>query len=510
MVPSSNSLTKLRDGPEAGMALYRKLVQRPGSLLALGMKRPWGSDLLLHPIPSSRRRIRPHPLPHQATLTVMIASFSSLSSYADEMASRRLTALFDDPTMFSSHHLTNGRVCKSPISMPILDPTRCYALQTKGVTTRQSRGAGIGLVLYDPISKFKLWSSRIYVYGYRNSLEAEYSALIMGMDYASQVFGVRRLLVESSYHPIVHQITGRYDTRKPSLRTLLNKVRDAQLQFDDCAFHFIKSLPDMRNVETLAYRALASRKCSNIVESIGWQIHERDPMVEKSVLLCSRNNYNNPTMLPPDPPASHLVQIDPSQTYKLQFDGGSRRKFGVAGAGMVIYDTLGDDDGSVEHEIWSGWYFHDEIATNNIAEYLGLLYGLQCALSMDIRKLVVEGDSLLVVRQMNEGYLTKEKSLTILRDRARQVADAFEDCEIRHIPRNLNRRADWLAKYAMDKCESYGFLFLDGRKDSTGWSQSGSLANTTLHSSVRPGYAPSDVSRANKLRRGKTEKEKST
>jgi ribonuclease HI len=427
----------------------------------------WNSSITLHrdlTIFSRAKRKLPHPFQIVSSVTNgahIRFSFSSSSSCIQELANRRLIAVFNDSPIPSSN-VKNDYDGTAPTN-PLLKPFRTYALQAKGVTTPQSKGSGIGLVLYDPISKVELWSSRMYVYGHRNSLEAEYTAVIMGMDYASEVLGAKRLLVESSFHAIVHQITGKYTTKTPSLRWLLHEIQRVQRKLDDCAFYHIKSFADMIKAENLAYRALATRKSSNVVETEGWQIHQRDPVSDRFILPRLHSNHN-PPVFPPDPPAAQSVEIDPSQQYLLQFDGGARSDFGIAGAGMVIYNQKE----SCRQEIWSGWYFHDEDVSNNTCEYVALLFGLKCALSMDIRKIVVEGDSLLVVRQMNGDYWTREESLMVLRDKAREAANAFEECEIRHIPRARNRRADWLAGHAMDKGESYGFDVLDHQSISTG------------------------------------------
>jgi ribonuclease HI len=352
----------------------------------------------------------------------------------------------DDTTNISS----DGRTLPQ-----CLDPDRVYALRARGVTSRQSRGAGIGLVLYDPVSGTDLWSSRLFLSGSRAGLEAEYSAICLGMDFCHDILSVRRLLVESSYHAVVHQLTGVYTTRKPSLQVLLQHARNLQQQFDDCAFCYITSLSDMFKVETLAFRALATLRSSGTL--MDWEPSERDPMNQVSWTIPHWKQPTNPrTALLPDSSPARSIDIDPAKTYLLRFDGGARSDFGVAGVGMVLYE-----DDSTGQEIWSGWYFHDDNVTNNVAEYLGMLFGLKVAKSLRIRRLVVQGDSLLVVRQMNEDCCrTKDDSLSLLRDEARNVAKGFSKCEIGHIPRSQNSRADWLACHAMDKGNTYGFHFL--------------------------------------------------
>ena len=80
--------------------------------------------------------------------------------------------------------------------------------------------------------------------------------------------------------------------------------------------------------------------------------------------------------------------------YTLFFDGCSKGNPGVSGAGAVIYEE--------NEEIWADQFFVGEKFTNNHAEYAGLILGLQQALEMNIVSLAVEGDSQLVINQMNK------------------------------------------------------------------------------------------------------------
>jgi len=83
---------------------------------------------------------------------------------------------------------------------------------------------------------------------------------------------------------------------------------------------------------------------------------------------------------------------------------------------------------------------------------------MECARSLGIKKLIVEGDSLLVVRQMNGIYRTREVVLELFREEALQIVEDLSYCQIRFIPRAENKRADWLANHAMNLQESGGFI----------------------------------------------------
>ena len=136
-------------------------------------------------------------------------------------------------------------------------------------------------------------------------------------------------------------------------------------------------------------------------------------------------------------------KIYPEFDYKMMFDGGSRGNPGLSGAGAVIYHF--------DEEIWSESFFVGEKATNNHAEYAGLILGLQQARALKIKYLKVEGDSLLVINQMKGIYKCHSENLIDLYDKAKELASHFEVIEFNHIFRNKNVRADELSNIAIDK-----------------------------------------------------------
>ena len=129
--------------------------------------------------------------------------------------------------------------------------------------------------------------------------------------------------------------------------------------------------------------------------------------------------------------------------YVMQFDGCSKKNPGIAGAGAVIYKN--------QHEIWSDSFFVGESATNNHAEYAGLILGLQQAIATDIKELHVEGDSLLVINQMLGKYKCNSPNLYDLYERAKILLQEFDVITFEHILRNRNKRADQLANIAVEK-----------------------------------------------------------
>jgi ribonuclease HI len=90
------------------------------------------------------------------------------------------------------------------------------------------------------------------------------------------------------------------------------------------------------------------------------------------------------------------------------------------------------------------------VATNNVAEYHGLLLGLERARALGATEVEVINDSQLVARQVNGEYRVKHQAMRALH---RQVLDAlagFERWAVRSVPRAHNRRADALVNAALD------------------------------------------------------------
>ena len=90
--------------------------------------------------------------------------------------------------------------------------------------------------------------------------------------------------------------------------------------------------------------------------------------------------------------------------------------------------------------------FPRERSTNNTAEYEGLLAGLRIAADLGIRKLIVRGDSQLVVKQVNKDYQSPLMETYV--DEVRKLEDLFDRIQAEHVPQAENGIADYLSKRA--------------------------------------------------------------
>lgn len=129
--------------------------------------------------------------------------------------------------------------------------------------------------------------------------------------------------------------------------------------------------------------------------------------------------------------------------FVVQADGGSRGNPGPAGYGAVIVDG---ETGEVLREIAE--YIGE--ATNNVAEYQGLIAGLTAAHALDANATIdVRMDSKLVIEQMSGRWQIKHPNMRELAKEARSIHD-HSKITYRWIPREENSHADRLANEAMD------------------------------------------------------------
>jgi ribonuclease HI len=127
-----------------------------------------------------------------------------------------------------------------------------------------------------------------------------------------------------------------------------------------------------------------------------------------------------------------------NRKYVLYFDGGSTGNPGPSGSGSVLYED--------DVEIWADSHYVGDMETNNTAEYTGLIRGLKEAVERNIDKLVVKGDSLLIIKQMRGEYRARTEHIKALNAYAKEIEAHFHEVKYFHVPRTLNKRADELSR----------------------------------------------------------------
>jgi ribonuclease HI len=126
----------------------------------------------------------------------------------------------------------------------------------------------------------------------------------------------------------------------------------------------------------------------------------------------------------------------------IHIDGASRGNPGEASFGVHVAAP----DGA----ILAGLYGYLGKATNNVAEYEGLLHGLRYALAQGARCVHLFSDSELVVKQVGGSYKVKHPAMVPLHREAVSLMRRFERATLQHVRREQNKDADRLANEALD------------------------------------------------------------
>jgi ribonuclease HI len=126
----------------------------------------------------------------------------------------------------------------------------------------------------------------------------------------------------------------------------------------------------------------------------------------------------------------------------VHVDGGARGNPGPAAAAAVVSDP----DGQVLDEAAEVL----GVATNNVAEYRGLLLGLQRARERGATEIEIVNDSELVAKQINGEYKVKHADMKPLHRAATEVLQGFDRWSVRSVPRAQNAHADALVNQALD------------------------------------------------------------
>ncbi len=134
---------------------------------------------------------------------------------------------------------------------------------------------------------------------------------------------------------------------------------------------------------------------------------------------------------------------DAAEGIVAYIDGGARGNPGPAGYGVRIETT----DGALIEEFGAGI----GIATNNVAEYSGLIAALKWALARGSAAVHVRSDSLLLVQQMLGKFKVRNAGLQPLHTEASRLAAQIGRVTLEHVGRAHNAHADRLANAAMDQ-----------------------------------------------------------
>ncbi len=123
-------------------------------------------------------------------------------------------------------------------------------------------------------------------------------------------------------------------------------------------------------------------------------------------------------------------------------DGGSRGNPGPAAASFILTGPGGN-------QLQAKALFIGQ-TTNNVAEYTAIVKALEAAKQIGTKRLMIFSDSELLVKQVNGQYKVKSEQIRPLYQQTISLINEFEDCKVKHITRDKNKKADELVNQALN------------------------------------------------------------
>ncbi|MCO5553031.1 hypothetical protein L7F22_006551 [Adiantum nelumboides] len=132
------------------------------------------------------------------------------------------------------------------------------------------------------------------------------------------------------------------------------------------------------------------------------------------------------------------VQAKLSGAHSLYFDEAYKWKVNKSSVGILIQDENGQN-------VFGKGLLVESTHSNNEAEYAALALGLEWCVSMDIQRLNVFGDALLLIKQVHGTWACCNQSLVPRLRRVKDLVKRFEAIQLYHVSRIENQEADALA-----------------------------------------------------------------
>jgi ribonuclease HI len=149
--------------------------------------------------------------------------------------------------------------------------------------------------------------------------------------------------------------------------------------------------------------------------------------------------------------------VDKLEHWSMYFDGSLKLDGG--GAGVLFISPRGEQLKYVLQILWE--------VSNNEAEYEALLHRLCLAISLGIKRLLVYGDSLLVVQEVNKEWDYNKETMDAYVQEVRKLENKFSGLEVHHVLREHNVGADILSKLGSTHAQVTVRVFVQELKQSS-------------------------------------------
>lgn len=146
-------------------------------------------------------------------------------------------------------------------------------------------------------------------------------------------------------------------------------------------------------------------------------------------------------------------------SYLLQFDGLASPNPGKCTAGAVCFSPLDSGNSKNQRSIVFESAKYLGHGTNNQGEYMGVLIGLHTCAKLGIKRVFIEGDSMLVTKQVAQVWQINKPELKLIYNEVVKLYPYFEYIAIRHVYREENTRADELTNEVLKSKNEFVRVF---------------------------------------------------
>eukprot|EP01032_Pedospumella_encystans_P017986 gene17986-20490_t len=227
------------------------------------------------------------------------------------------------------------------------------------------------------------------------------------------------------------------------------RCKDDSLYKSDTVCPLVPLDATYSQLRSLAYQS------QRVSESTHRELAASPSIINKNEDTTNVGFIYNPTSNPESSTPRAALMSSSSSVHKVSnatmyFDGGALGNPGKAGAGYLLYPECAQPPHIASVEPFTKAAVRMKgICTNNQAEYVGLIHGLQAAIAHKVTHLTVYGDSELVIKQMKGLYKVKNPILQVLNMKAQSLAHQLTSVSYNWVERSKNKPADALSNVAM-------------------------------------------------------------